>query len=187
MNARWQAVDVIALAVRWFVGGLFIFMGLTKAMVPVEFLKLVRQYGVFDNHLALNFVASALPWFEVFCGVLLILGIAVRGTALMVLAMLVPFTILIWMRALGLQETRGGPFCAIKFDCGCGAGEVFVCRKLAENAVLIVIGAGLIFWRNHRWGLRPELMRKHSISAQSSEVSSMTPVPTPAQQRRPTA
>src|SRR5690349_5446758 len=93
---RWDALDVLAVAVRWFLGAMFIFMGTTKALAPVEFLKLTRQYGVFENHVALNFVASTLPWFEVFCGVLLIVGIAVRGAALILVGMLVPFSILIW-------------------------------------------------------------------------------------------
>lgn len=154
---RWEATDVVAVAVRWFLGGVFIFMGLSKALAPVEFLKLVRQYGIFENHLALNFIASTLPWFEIFCGVLLVLGLAVRGAALMLIAMLVPFTIVVWQRALGIQEAKGLPFCAIKFDCGCGAGEVFICRKLAENFILTGLSVGLLFWRKHRWALWPRV------------------------------
>ena len=37
----------------------------------------------------MNALATMLPWFEVFCGVLLVLGIAVRGTALLLAGMLV--------------------------------------------------------------------------------------------------
>jgi len=60
-------------------------------------------------------------------------------------------------RALELQTGSGLPFCAIKFDCGCGAGEVLICRKLAENVLLTLLSLGLIFLRHHRLALRPVL------------------------------
>lgn len=112
-------------------------MGLNKALHPVEFLKLVRQYDLVQTPLILNSVAAALPWFEVFCGLLLLAGVAVRGSALMLLLMLVPFTIVVLQRAFAMQTVLAIPFCAVKFDCGCGTGEVFICRKLVENTLLI--------------------------------------------------
>jgi len=130
---------------RWSLGTVFIFMGLSKALHPVEFLKLVRQYNVFHDHLWLNLVASALPWFEVFCGLLLVFGMAVRGTAVMLLAMLGPFTWLVLSRALAIREATGLPLCAVKFDCGCGAGEVLICRKFAENILLAALSTWLVF------------------------------------------
>jgi hypothetical protein len=119
-------------------------MGLKKAMQPVEFLKLARQYEMVHSPFLLNTIAAALPWFETFCGVLLLAGIAVRGTALTLAAVLAPFTWLVWRRALALQALRAIPFCAVKFDCGCGAGEVFICGKLAENFVLILVSCWLL-------------------------------------------
>jgi uncharacterized membrane protein YphA (DoxX/SURF4 family) len=154
---RIRLADIAAIGARWLLGGLFIYMGLSKALHPVEFLKLVRQYNLTDESLLLNLVASALPWFEVFCGLLLVLGIAVRGAALLLVAMLVPFTILILQRALGIQEARGIPFCAIKFDCGCGAGEVLICRKLVENTLLTAVAGWLVCWRHHLFGVRTRL------------------------------
>lgn len=157
---RIRAAEIAAVGARWLLGALFIYLGLSKALHPVEFLKLVRQYDALQHHLLLNIVASALPWFEIFCGLLLVLGVAVRGAALLSIAMLVPFTLLILQRALGIQEARGLPFCAIKFDCGCGAGEVFICRKLAENTLLAALSLWLIFWRHHVVALRPNLLAR---------------------------
>ena len=68
---------------------------------------------------------------------------AVCGTALMLILMLVPFTVLVLNRALDIQSAQAIAFCAVKFDCGCGAGEVFICRKLVENFTLFVLAA----WR----------------------------------------
>lgn len=147
-----------AVLVRWFLGGLFIYMGLNKALHPVEFLKLVRQYDMVQSPVLLNLIASGLPWFEVFCGLLLLLGVAVRGAALMYLAMLVPFTLVILKRALAIHAADNISFCAIKFDCGCGTGEVVICWKLLENTALILLSAALVRWRLDKWCLRYALV-----------------------------
>src|SRR5208282_3582201 len=89
-------------------------------------------------------IAAALPWFEIFCGLLLLAGVAVRGTAVMLIVMLVPFTVLVFRRALAIQSALAIPFCAVKFDCGCGTGEVFICRKLLENFLLLVLSGWLL-------------------------------------------
>jgi uncharacterized membrane protein YphA (DoxX/SURF4 family) len=154
---RHRAGDVASVAARWLLGGVFIYMGLSKALHPVEFLKLVRQYNITDQYLVLNLISSALPWFEIFCGALLVLGIAIRGAALLLVGVLVPFTILIFQRALAIQHAQHIPFCAIKFDCGCGAGEVLICRKLVENTLLTGAAVWLVFWRQHSFALRPRL------------------------------
>ena len=150
--------DWSELIARWSLGACFIYMGLSKALLPVEFLKLVRQYELVDTPLLLNFLAATLPWFEIFCGLLLIAGIAVRGSALVLLGMLLPFTVVIVWRAKTLQTLHGIGFCAVKFDCGCGAGEVLVCRKLAENCLWILLAAWLLAsrsrqlcWRHCLW------------------------------------
>ena len=137
---------LIVFAVRCLLGGLFLYMGLVKTQEPENFMKLVRQYDLVQTPLLLNLIGACLPWFEAFCGLLLIAGVAVRGTALVLLAMLVPFTVLVWRHALALHSLGSIPFCAIKFDCGCGAGEVLICYKLVENAGLSALCALLIVW-----------------------------------------
>ena len=148
-----KTATILFVLARYILAVLFIYMGLTTALHSVEFLKQVRQYDVLHDHLMLNLIASTLPWLEVFCGVLLALGIAVRGVALVLVAMLIPFTILVLLRALHVQEMNHLPFCAIKFDCGCGAGEIFICRKLTENILLLAISTVMIFWPNQRFSL----------------------------------
>lgn len=138
----------VGVAVRWALGALFIYMGLSKALDPAGFLKLVREYDLVTHPLLLNVIAACLPWVEVFCGLLLVLGVAVRGTALLLIAMLLPFTALVLHRALGIAEAQQIAFCAVRFDCGCGAGVIFICHKLVENSLLtlscawLAMGAG---------------------------------------------
>ena len=165
------AVTAATLSVlaRWALGGLYVYMGLSKALEPVGFLKLVRQYRLVSDALALNLIAAVLPWFEVCCGLLLVLGVAVRGTALVSALMLPPFTLLVLRRALELQAAAGLPFCAVKFDCGCGAGEVFICWKLAENTLLFVLSLWLIGSRSRALCLRHGLFAAEQ-PAQSSAL-----------------
>ena len=146
--------DLAAVAARLILGGLFVYMGLAKALHPVEFLKLVRQYDLVQNHVVLNAIAAMLPWFEVVCGVLLISGIAVRGTALTMFAMLVPFTLAVANRAWHIHALQSIPLCAVKFDCGCGAGEVLICRKILENSVLMLFAIWLAVKPSHRFCTR---------------------------------
>src|SRR6476620_3739017 len=94
-SRKLMAVDAGTVLARWILGGMFVYMGLHKALDPVEFLKLVRQYEMVNSSFVLNSIAAALPWFEVFCGLLLLTGVAVRGAALMLVAMLIPFTLLV--------------------------------------------------------------------------------------------
>lgn len=151
---RWGGLAVLG---RLLLGGLFLYMGLQKGLHPVEFLKQVRAYHVLTTPWMLNGVAAVLPWFEVICGFLLLLGVAVRGTALLVLLMLIPFTGMILRRALAIQEAKHLAFCAIQFDCGCGSGEVLVCRKLLENGCLILLALWLVWRRHHAWCWRARL------------------------------
>ena len=142
-----RLADLVAVAARWLLAVVFIYTGVTKLLQPEEFLKIVRLYGMSEQPLLLNSVAALLPWFEVICGGLLLAGVAVRGTAMLLVAMLVPFTTVILLRALDIHETGGLPFCAIQFDCGCGPGVVPICRKLAENAALTFLSGWLVFSR----------------------------------------
>ena len=153
----WSFADVAAVAARLILGGLFVYMGLQKTLHPVEFLKLVRQYDLVQNHILLNSIAAMLPWVEVFCGVLLVGGVGVRGTALMMFAMLVPFTLAVASRAWHIHFLQSIPLCEVKFDCGCGAGEVFICRKVLENSALILLALCLMLKPGKRFCVRSRL------------------------------
>jgi hypothetical protein len=87
---------------------------------------------------------------------LLVGGQAVRGTSLNVLLMLVPFTYVVFRRALTFASAKSIAFCAVKFDCGCGTGEVFICHKLIENSLLILLAVWLVWHR-----------REESVGAQT--------------------
>jgi uncharacterized membrane protein YphA (DoxX/SURF4 family) len=161
MNTRspsWQrGLDTGTVLARWFLGAFFIYMGLNKALHPADFLKLVRQYDVVQSSFLLNSIAAALPWFEIFCGLLLLAGVAVRGSALVLIGLLVPFTWFIFRRALAIHAAQAIPFCAIKFDCGCGNGEILICHKLPENFTWILLSVWLLAGRGRKLCVRYSL------------------------------
>jgi uncharacterized membrane protein YphA (DoxX/SURF4 family) len=149
-----NALRALAPIARIFLGAVFVYTGLVKAFQPVEFLKLLREYHLTENFVLLNLIAGTLPWFEVFTGLVLLLGIGVRGAGLLALAMLVPFTVAVAQRAAAIHAANGTAFCGIRFNCGCGTGEVLICRKLVENAGLIFLSVIVAFVRAPRAALR---------------------------------
>jgi uncharacterized membrane protein YphA (DoxX/SURF4 family) len=160
------ARNAAAVVGRWWLAGVFIVMGLHKALPhPQAFLGLVRQYHLVTSPILLNSIGAALPWFEVFCGLLLLAGVAVRGAALNSLVMLVPFTLVVLKEALRRAAAEGIPFCAVKFDCGCGAGKVFICHKLVENTVLLLLSAWLLTGRGRPLCLRFSLLREKRVAS----------------------
>jgi len=148
------ALNLFTVLGRWALGAAFVYTGVSKALEPEDFLKLVRQYDLVHHFWLLNSIAVVLPWFELFCGLLLMTGVAVRGTALILVLLLIPFTVLVWHRALVLQSALAIPFCLVKFDCGCGTGAVFICRKLAENLALILLSGWLLTGYGRQFCLR---------------------------------
>ena len=109
--------------------------------------------------LLLHYAGANLSWAP-----LLLAGIAVRGTALTLAGVLIPFTAVVWHRALLLEGARAIPFCAVKFDCGCGLGEEFICHKLLENAGLILLAFWLLAGRGRILALRYSLSEGNETS-----------------------
>ncbi len=148
--------ESLALGARIVLGALFVYLGTVKAMDPIGFLKLVRQFDLLPQPFLLNAVSGLLPWFEIFCGGLLLAGIRPRGTALVAAMMLVAFTALLALRALAIFRAGHMPFCTIRFDCGCGTGEVLICAKLAENVATTLLACVILGRGGRRFCLWPD-------------------------------
>ena len=142
------------LGARLILGATFISMGISKILEPIKFLKAVKQYEILplEPPILINSTAVILPWLEVVIGLLLIAGIARRGGATISFGMLVVFNIAILK--LGLDHQAKNPemaFTEIVLDCGCGAGPVNVAWKLLQNLGLIILSAGLMVSKSHRF------------------------------------
>jgi uncharacterized membrane protein YphA (DoxX/SURF4 family) len=175
---RIDATGIPLLLARLGVGGMFAYLAYMKLRDPINFLKLTHEYGILppDQPLFLNLAAVALPWLEMVCAVALLLGIGRRGAALLVTGMLLFFTPMLFLRAWGMYTAVGHPFttfCAVKFDCGCGTGEVFICPKLAENVVLLLGALIALFSASRRFCLEGLFTRRRAAAL-------LQPVPRPA-------
>lgn len=150
----WRHSGLLLAVARLVAGGMFIHLGLLKLDDQVSFLKLIRQYEMVDTPWMLNAMAAWLPWLEIWLGALLVLGLAVRGTSVLMLAMLVVFTTAVFGRGTALAEADGVSLCSVAFDCGCGSGVVNVCRKLGENVGLAVMLLIALLSRTRAWCLQ---------------------------------
>ncbi len=144
------------LVARVILGAVFIWLGSNKVSDPIAFLKLIRQYEIAPEGMpaVLNTLAVTLPWVEILCGTLLLLGIGVRGVGASMLLMLMVFSTAILLRALDIHALGEQAFCAIKFDCGCGTGEEFVCSKLPQNLGLMFLSLAVLRSQSTRLCLR---------------------------------
>ncbi len=149
---RLDGTHLPMIAARLVLGNLFILYGFHKIGDPVEFLKLVKEYELLP--LAppeyMNLTAVILPWLEVICGNLLLAGLWIRGAAFTILAMLVVFTTAIVIRAAGVYGAGDIDLCAIKFDCGCGGGEILICKKVLMNSGMIALAVIAMLSRSRK-------------------------------------
>lgn len=108
--------DILGLAARAAVGGVFVYAGVTKALAPAEeFAYAIESYRVLNAQFSL-YAAYVTPWIELWAGLLLIAGVFTRWTSLFAGAMLVFFELLLgqaWLRKLpitscGCFGTSGG-------------------------------------------------------------------------------
>ncbi len=98
----------ILLFFRLAVGGLFIWAGFLKIFDPLDFAQNIANYRIFPQSVSL-FLALIIPWIEVICGLLLVLGIFRETASFILSASLVVFLALIIVTLI-----RG-----LDIECGC--------------------------------------------------------------------
>jgi uncharacterized membrane protein YphA (DoxX/SURF4 family) len=101
----------LSLLFRLVLGGVLLVAGALKVGNPQKSAMSVRAYEVLPIDIA-NFFGYVLPWFEIGVGALLILGVAVKISALLGGA-----TMLIFILAISQAWARG-----LSIDCGCFGG-----------------------------------------------------------------
>jgi len=119
---------------RFVVGGVFIWAGLLKILDPLEFAQNIANYRVFSRDLSF-LIALVLPWLEVLCGILVILGVFRSASSLLLSGLLGVFLILITATLI-----RG-----LDVDCGCfgSIGRHVDYRLLLTDIVLLYLTSNI--------------------------------------------
>lgn len=117
--------------VRIALGVIFIYAALIKIADPVGFAGSVAAYQILP-YFASYFAAAVLPFTELACGLLLVLGYRVRSGTLIIAGMN-----LVFMAALASTIVRG-----LDIDCGCfkqGGEKTSAWIALARDAVFLAM------------------------------------------------
>ncbi|MEW5724745.1 MAG: MauE/DoxX family redox-associated membrane protein [Thermodesulfobacteriota bacterium] len=96
------------LAARLTLGGVFIYASLDKIAHPGLFAEAIYNYKILPTEL-INLSAVVLPYVELLCGVLLVLGRPALPSAAVLTAL-----VLVFLAAIGYNLARG-----LDFTCGC--------------------------------------------------------------------
>ncbi len=107
-TASWLSHPNAALVARVVLGCVFIYASLDKIRHPDLFAEAVYNYQLLPE-VAVNLVAVCLPWLELLCGSLLVLGLWMQGSILILSGLMVVF-----IGALGINLARG-----LDVHCGC--------------------------------------------------------------------
>ena len=128
---------------RWLLGGVFVYASFHKIADPAQFARIISGYDLFPL-LTIHPIAVFVPFFELLCGLALIVGIYPRGAALIINVMLLLFIV-----AISVNLVRGH-----EFDCGCfsfshQAGRAAIVHLLIRDILYLLIGMYLLVygWR----------------------------------------
>jgi putative oxidoreductase len=81
----------LALALRLYLGGVFVYASMYKINYAGEFAETIASYEL-APFWAVNFLALLMPWTELICGLLLIIGVRAKSAAAMIASLLVLFS-----------------------------------------------------------------------------------------------
>lgn len=141
--------DYLTIAVRLFIGGLFIYASYYKIVQPADFARSIWYYHMVPGNL-INLMAIILPWLELICGIAIIIGLWYRGAVIWMNLMTVMFII-----ALSIAYARG-----ISIDCGCFKAAAASTNSARDTLIrdigLILLTMQLLFSRSKKFMLGSE-------------------------------
>lgn len=158
-RARWR--DHVGLVARVVLGVVLLVAGGLKIGNPLGSARAVQAYDVMPFEVA-KYIGYALPWLEIVLGLLIVLGLFTRVSALLGGLLMLAFVVGIsqaWARGLTI-------------DCGCfgGGGEVAsdetkYGREIARDLGLALLGAWLVVRPRSTWSLDRVLFGDQKESA----------------------
>lgn len=127
----------LSLVIRFYLGIIFIYASMHKIHYPAEFAEAIAAYQVLP-YWAVNFVAVVMPWFELFCGLFLIIGLKTKTVAFAIGSLLVVFII-----GIIINIARGAPI-----SCGCfdTIGNPMSLRDVLRDVSWLALTAQVFFF-----------------------------------------
>ncbi|MDQ2846747.1 MAG: DoxX family membrane protein [Actinomycetota bacterium] len=141
-SRRATTLDVVGLVVRLGVAAVWLISGFEKASDSLQTIVAVRAFQILPET-AVHPVAAVLPYLEIALGLLLLVGLAIRLTAVISAVMLV-----IYIAGVISAAARG-----LSIDCGCfgGGGTVATGQTQYTAEILRDVGflllAAYLVWR----------------------------------------
>ena len=135
---RLKSKSLLYILLRFFLGAVFIGSSWNKLIDPGGFSLVVENHQILPSFLV-NLTAIILPWLELVCGVLLITGFKVMGSAFIIDMMLMVFIVMIVFNI----------FRGLDVSCGCFSNELVMTGNkwvsLARDLGLLAIGLWIFF------------------------------------------
>ena len=113
----------------------FLYTGMNKIINSAYFAGVIYNYQLLPD-LLVNLVAIILPWIELICGSLLLLGFWYRSAALIISFMMIAFLI-----AITSVMIRG-----LDIECGCFGSDTLVdWPRIIEDIFLLIFSLQIVF------------------------------------------
>ena len=150
---NWIFGGGVILALRLVLAAVFIYAAFQKIGRPLAFADEIRMYRILDIGPPLYIMAITLPWIELLCGISLLAGPFMRGSALILLLLNAVFLVAVTSRTMGIMAEEGIEFSKVYFDCGCGFGATHAWKKLLEDLIFMLFSAVILLAPRYRYVL----------------------------------
>jgi len=134
------------LGLRLVLGVVFIYASIDKIDKPGGFAEAIYNFRMMP-HATINLMAIVMPWLELFCGILIIIGLFVRGSAL-----LIGFMLLVFIAAISFALVRG-----LDISCGCfkvEGGHTLALGLLVRDILMFLAAAVVVIFGGPSFSLR---------------------------------
>ncbi len=128
---------------RTMVGLVFIYASIDKIADPAYFAGSIQNYQLAPD-IFINMAAIILPWLELLCGLLLLIGVWHRPASL-----IITFLMIVFIIAISSAIFRG-----LDIECGCyGSGISADWKRIVEDFFLLAFSLQILFYPESKLAL----------------------------------
>ena len=125
------------------IGLIFIYASLEKIAYPAYFAVSVQNYQLIPDYFT-NIIAVVLPWLELYCGILVLIGFWHKAGATIVSLLNIVFIITL----------TSAVFRGLDIDCGCyGAGSSVNISRIIEDLFLLAFSLHITLFPQSKFAL----------------------------------